>query len=175
MNKQFHMPTRPYTPIDALNRRAAATSSPKYAKASTSANYNGHSVQVWWNEFRSYYIAEYTWAGRNVMMRGSFDNCLKVALKYYNDGALGASISVVLRNGDNDAARECQANGLKEGPLPRENEWYTWRHKCAAESVKDYCFPNQKVLRFDWDLLQSSNSKNEYEQALKEKYKTIFD
>ena len=86
--------TRPYTLIDAINRKAAATGSERYARLSADAEYNGNHVSVAWNEYRRYWVAEYWWAGRIVLARGSFDQCLRAAKDEYDRGALGATVLV---------------------------------------------------------------------------------
>lgn len=75
MKTKFELPTRPYSPIDALNRRAAATGSLGYAMRAAGASYNGHRVTVAFNSHRKYWTAEYYWAGRIVLERGSFEDC----------------------------------------------------------------------------------------------------
>ena len=73
--RKFWIPTRPYSLIDAINRMAAATGSPRYAELATYADYNGHYVTVSFNEYRRYWVAEYTWAGRVVIGRGTLADC----------------------------------------------------------------------------------------------------
>lgn len=62
MANGYWLPTRPYNVIAAINRMAAATGSPRYAMAAHGADYNGHSVGVYWNHYRGYWLAEYTWS-----------------------------------------------------------------------------------------------------------------
>ena len=171
----FHFPTRPYTPIDALNRRAAAVGSPGYAMGAAHADYNGHNVSVSWNDYRRYHIAQYYWAGRYVLARGSFADCLAAATDYYNRGALGASVLVAPRADDTDAIALCRsAPGLVEGPQPQTPDWWTWRHTAAAESARDYANPGALCLMFDWELMQRCDSRDAYESALRTKYGTAF-
>lgn len=99
----YHLPTIAYTPIDALNRRAAAVGSPGYAQAAAYADYNGHRVTVTWNDYRGYYIAEYFWAGRVVLARGTFAQCLTAALAEYGRGALGTSVWATVQADDAEA------------------------------------------------------------------------
>lgn len=73
--------------VDAINRRACATGSMRGAMAGHSANYNGHLIRVYWNDYKKYWLAEYTWAGRNVLCRGSFEECLDAALEEHGRGA----------------------------------------------------------------------------------------
>lgn len=88
------LPTRPYGVIDAINRVALATGSAQGAMAGSDADYNGHHVRVSFNDYRQYWVAEYTWAGRNVIERGSFEACVRAAKAEYDRGALGASVLV---------------------------------------------------------------------------------
>ncbi len=206
----FHLPVRPYSPIDALNRRAAALGSPRCAELTSHADYNGHHVTVSWNSYRNYYVAEYTWAGRVVLARGSFEVCLAAALAEYRRGSadggsadggpadggpadggpadggpadggpLGASASIVPREGDEAAVAACRAaQGVVEGDLWLENEdgtrslampWWTWRHTCAVASVRDSANPHLSVLLFDWPLMQAAETCEVYEAALTAKY-----
>lgn len=171
----FHLPVRPYSPIDALNRRAAAVGSPRYAAAASNADYNGHHVTISWNAYRGYYIAEYWWAGRNVLARGSFAICLKAALSEYQRGALGASVSISLREVDFEAEALCRNTPeLQPGELPRTLEWCTWKHECAAASVRDYANPGMRVMHFDWPLMEASDTQEAYEAALKAKYGSVY-
>lgn len=169
----FYVPTRPYSPIDALNRRAAAVGSPGYAEKAANADYNGHRITVGWNEYRGYYIAQYWWAGRHVLRRGKFQDCLDAALREHNRGALGSSIIVCPRPDDAEAIAICETH---EALLAKEppQDWLTWRHKCAAESVRDSANPGMMRLHFDWPLMQEAASEEEYRAALTAKYGNAY-
>jgi hypothetical protein len=125
---QFWMPTRPFSVIDAINRMAAATGSMRFAAAASSANYNGHRVTVSFNTYRQYWVADYFWAGRVVLSRGSSEiqPALDAALREYNRGALGAEVIV-------DARNEAEAEAcIKAGLVPyseaaRAAHDATWR------------------------------------------------
>lgn len=127
---QFWLPTRPYNIIAAINRVAAATGSPRYAQAAHGADYNGHHVTVYFNDYRKYWLAEYTWAGRQVLARGGLESCLKAAKAEYDRGALGASVAVTVDN-EADAAL-CQAMGFlpwsKEIEAAHDATWRTELH-----------------------------------------------
>ena len=69
----YHLPTRPYDVIAAVN-------------------FNGHSVHVSFNDHRGYWIAWYTWSGRNVLRRGCLADCLRAAKDEYDRGAPGDSV-----------------------------------------------------------------------------------
>jgi hypothetical protein len=181
----WHLPVRPYSPIDALNRRAAATGSPLYASATRVANYNGHHVSLSWNDYRGYYIAEHYWGERVVHARGGFADCLRAVLHEYNRGALGASAEIRPRADDADACAllaqhpEIQPGGMWErdeggGSRLRIGGWYTWRHTVAASCARDYAHPRALVRIFDWDLLQAAQSEAEYDAALKAKHGRVW-
>lgn len=170
MKTQYHAPMVQFSPIDALNRRAAALGSPGYAQAAAYADYNGHAVRVWWNDYRRYYITEFCWAGRNVLARGDFEKCLRAALDYYNRGEKGSSVMVALADGDADAAAACDSAPELVPGVEEELPWYTWRHQCAAAAARDAANPGMLVMIFDWGLMQEADSQEEYEQALQAKY-----
>lgn len=109
--------------IDRENRRAAATGSVRYAAAAADAGYNGHPVMM---SFRALAVggarwcAEYTWAGRRVVGRGSFEETLRGALREYGRGHRGALVTVSL---DEDAPEPmaqqiaaCEREGLIRVP-----------------------------------------------------------
>lgn len=166
----FYAPEIPFTPIDALNRRAAAVGSVGYAQAAAGANYNGHRVTVNWNDYRGYYIAQYYWGERRVLGRGTFGEALAAALREYKRGALGCSITVSPREGDVEA--EEIAGMTPELVLGDKDprEWYSWRHAVAASTARDSASPGMIVLRFDWPLLQAACSEDAYREALEAKY-----
>ena len=167
---EFYIPTREYGPIDSLNRRAAAVGSPRYAAGAAGADYNGHHVVVSWNDYRGYYICEYTWAGRRVLARGSFAACLGAALAEYRRGALGATVSISVPEGDGEAIAELSRHPEIKPGLETELDWYTWRHKCAALAARDSANPRAPVMIFDWELMQNAEDEPAYNAALIEKY-----
>lgn len=174
MSAMYHLPIRPYSPLDAHNRHAAALGSPLVGAAASRADYNGHRVTVDWNAYRSYYVAEYFWAGRIVLGRGTFETCLRAAIKEYQRGALGASVAVTCRDDDAEAAALCVELGLVAGSLSSVPlDWWTWRHDVGHESAPDYTERAPRP-RFDWELLQASESREEYKRALCAKYGRTF-
>lgn len=170
----FHLPERPYSPIDALNRRAAAVGSPPYAMATGHADYNGHHVTLAWNSFRKYYVAEYFWAGRVVIARGDFASCLRAVLTEYNRGALGSSANVYPREDDAEALALCEATDLLVPGKEDARTWYTWRHQCAAEAARDCAHPGAAAMVFDWDLMQTCETRQAYEDALRERHGRVY-
>lgn len=171
MNTQpvFRIPTRPYSIVDAYNRAAASHGSPRYAKGASHADYNGHHVAVRWNSFRGYYTADYWWAGRNVLARGSLATCMRAAIDFYDRGALGAAVTIAPRPED---AALCEAEPrLQTGP--DDLSWCTWRHREAARCAPDAASRSPRMI-FDLELLTASNSEDEYHAALRAKYGTAL-
>lgn len=172
-SQTYYLPEIPYSPIDALNRRAAALGSPMYAQMCSRANYNGHRVSVTWNEYRGYYITQYYYGERVVLARGTFQACLNAAIDYYKKGDLGACVSICPREDDLEADHNTPA--LIQGELnDADRSWWTWRHTWASRSARDTANPNALRTRFDWDLIQASQTEEEYEQALKTKYGNAY-
>jgi len=112
MTISYRLPTRPYSVIDAINRMAAATGSPRYAMLASHADYNGHAVSVYFNTYRGYWLAEYTWSGRNVLAQGDLGLCLRAAKQEYDRGALGASVTATYP--------DPQAQRLSDDRMPSE-------------------------------------------------------
>lgn len=170
----FHVPTVPYGIVDALNRRAVAVGSALFAKRSSHADYNGHAVNVWWNDYRGYYIAEYTWSGRQVMARGTLQSCLNAALNYHRRGALGAKVSVCLRDDDTEGQALCEATSeLQTGAEP-DLDWHTWRHTTAARCARDAARPGVSTMVFDLELLEAAADERAYTEALKTKHGHVY-
>ena len=125
MTTVFHVPTRPFGLIAAINRRAAAIGSCRTAELTAHADYNGHFVAVRWNSYRRYYTTEYTWAGRVVLARGSAIECIRAALREYDRGALGAAVHIVLEDGDDLELPADITSRITLGTEPRgEPNWY---------------------------------------------------
>lgn len=169
----YHLPVRPYSPIDALNRRAAALGSPRYAQGAHLANYNGHHVTVSWNDYRKYYVCDYTWAGRIVLARGDASACTTAAVTEYNRGALGASVDVSVLGEDADHVLKLFPQ-LTPGRCEFRPSWHTWRHECAASAARDSANPRLAVMIFDWELMQAAETREAYETALREKHGRIY-
>jgi hypothetical protein len=169
----YHLPVRPYSPIDALNRRSAALGSPRYAQGAHYADYNGHHVVVAWNSYRKYYVAQYMWAGPNVLARGSFEATTAAAIAEYNRGALGASVDVSVPENDVDSALRLFPQ-LAAGRCDFKPAWYTWRHECAAQAARDSANPRLAVMVFDWKLMESAETREVYEAALRAKHGRVY-
>jgi hypothetical protein len=121
----FHAHGPALTLTDAWNRAAAATGSVGYATAAGGAGYNGHHVTVEYNDYRKYYVTEYTWGERVVLMRGTATQCIDAALRELNRGPRGGSVRVSLR--PDDASEADSFPQLKPGPFTQP-DWHDWKH-----------------------------------------------
>lgn len=144
---RFELQTRPYSVIDAINRCALATGSIRSAQIGECADYNGHSVAVYYNNYRGYWLAEYTWAGRVVLSRGTFEQCVRAAYQEHSRGALGSRVTVDTSADDASPATVHARRGFVEsfgftpapvrwgrGPEPMPS-WWTWKHGEAGSAV----------------------------------------
>lgn len=133
------LPTIPFNLIAAINRAAAATGSVGYAMKTEFANYNGHSVRVYFNDYRQYWLAEYQWGQRVVLHRGDFDGALLEAKREYEKGALGSSViaSVPL-----DSVDLAVSNGLsaysEEIAQNHYDSFATWAHPLVWEALRSH-------------------------------------
>ena len=134
----FHLPTKPYSVIDAINRAFVATGSPRCAAAhSGGGDFNGHFLTLSWNDYRKYYVGEYSWAGRNVLVRGTdFAYCLAMMKREYEQQGRGSTLVVTPK--DDADAETCRKLGLVEGEEDvKACSWWKWQH----EHVSDFmCF-----------------------------------
>lgn len=133
--KAFHLPTKPYSLVDAINRAACATGSISYAGSTHYADYNGHYLTVTFNEYRGYYICEYFWAGRVVVARGNVREVLADAFNEYQRQGRGASLTIHVKPEDEPLVTEVIPTAVT-GKSPQEfPEWYTWRHREAGSAL----------------------------------------
>lgn len=162
--KSFWKPTIAYTLIDAINRIAAATGSPRYADLASHADYNGHFVRVYFNDYRQYWLAEYTWAGRNVLARGSLEQCLRAALAEYARGAKGCEVSCTVTT-DEDAAI---VEGAGLVPWSKEIEaahYATWKD-ARFDKVTEAMSYEKHGLAPAVGFLANSRTAEEYEAKM---------
>jgi hypothetical protein len=120
----FVLPTKPLSIVDAINRMCLATGSWRNAQCGSDADYNGHNVEVRFNDHRGYWVASYTWSGPHVIARGDLEHCLNEAASFYAGQGRGASVRVLAR--DEVDAAACTARGF----IPSEAEdrsWHDWR------------------------------------------------
>jgi hypothetical protein len=151
---RYFLPTRSYDLVAAVNRLCIATGTTRMAMAASHADYNGHHVTVRRNDFAyGGYIppeqrdargwrAIFTWSGINWLARGTnFQAALDAAVREYNRGALGASVSVCDVDTDEKRAA-CEAAGLQPwseaAEAAADASWRTWAHDAVSEIVRDY-------------------------------------
>jgi len=175
----YELPTIPLTPIDLVNRRAAATGSVQYAMATGNADYNGHYVTV---SFKPYAVsgpkwnAEYHWGERVVLARGSMERCLEAAHRYYNEGHRGASVSV----GISQEAPETEAEQIKllekYGFKPVEKRekpaYWTGKHEAVSDSLhwsKHFADMVTFALAYEGSIEDWAATRNEWLDARRKK------
>jgi len=153
------MPYKPMTVTDAINHYAAATGSPAYAQSCESAHYMGYRAWMNFNDVRGYWIAEYTWAGRRVIARGSFEEVLGALVRFQEGNGKGGCVSVYCTNDAEVAA--CEAVGMvpwsKEADEAAYNAVAWW-----GTEVSSAFRLQQQVGIPAVHMLATSNSLDEY-------------
>lgn len=136
--KRWWLPTIPYGVIDAINRTCAAQGSVKYAMGAADADYNGHFVSVSFNEFRQYWVTQYTWSGRNVLARGELESALRAGLREYERGALGTQIMAYVKTAEDAAlAKELGYQPYsKAAQRAHDATWRTDLHDLVGEAMQ---------------------------------------
>lgn len=132
LKRTFVLPTKPLSIIDAINRMSLATGNYHNAMRGSYADYNGHNVQVRWNDYRRYWIADYVWSGSNVIARGSLSECLDAAKRFYASQGRGASVNVEVTN-DEDALA-CISNEFVASEA-EDRAWRDWKFDEVASAV----------------------------------------
>lgn len=150
----------PLTPVDLINRHAAATGSYSYAMASCEANYNGHSVRV---SFKPHAMsgplwnAEYWWAGRNVIGRGSLARCLRAAQRELARGARGTCV-VAYVHPEAPESFEAQTAAMIAAGLSLDTSdsrahsaWWTGTHAAVSDSIGwGRVYPQMRAFALDY-------------------------
>lgn len=154
----FYLPEVPYSFEVALQRKAAAQGSVALAKLVHTANYNGHYNHLTWNDYRSYYVGGYTWAGRNVWYRGTdFKQALEVAKRVYKSQGLGASLVVTPQNANDLAVIEADKDFTTEKD---DRSWWSWKHQEAC-----YCVDYMGGVNYKrFELLSQATSPEHFQQ-----------
>lgn len=161
----FHVPQKPYSVIDCINRVASATGSPMYARSSEHGDYNGHALRLYYNSFRRYYLVEYQWAGRCVITRTSDARAaISDALREFARQGCGATLSVHLR--EVDAAVAADFPELLPGAESAFAPWRTWKHNLAPTALR---LERQTGIGHV-NLLLQSDTEAEYDAALTAAY-----
>jgi hypothetical protein len=135
MKTQFFILGKPLSVTDAINRRAAATGSVRYAMATADADYNGHPLSLYWNEYRGYYVCDYHWGERVVITRDeNFARALATAKRELARQGRGASLRIVPRDIDIQIARADAE--LSEGDMNavQDERPDAWKFKLLFEA-----------------------------------------
>lgn len=133
----FHMPVKPYSVIDLINRRGAATGSMRNAQLCSAAEYNGHPLGLSFNDYRGYYVGEFYWGERVVFARSKdVVEAVRASLAEYARQGRGAYLEIAVKPEDAAAVREAYPD-LTEGALPdiRSCDWWTWKHAEVGPAV----------------------------------------
>lgn len=110
---KFHIPSKAYDITDAINRRACAQGSMRYAQLTSHADYNGHALSLSWNDYRGYYVGEYYWGERVVFARSpDFATALVATKREFERQGRGASCRVTV--GDAYADRPIASQMTRE-------------------------------------------------------------
>jgi len=141
----YELPTIPFSPIDLINRRAAATGSMTYAMLTGSADYNGHRVSVSFKDKAvcgPVWNAEFYWGERMVLGRGSFAHCLDAALAYYKQGHKGAHVVIGLSPLAPEPLEEQRRLVLAAGGVPYSYDgseakpsWWSGKHEAVSDAL----------------------------------------
>lgn len=136
----FYILGKPLTLVDFINRRAAATGSIHYAMAAANADYNGHALNLSWNDYRGYYVLEYYYGERVVLHRGAdFAAALAAAKAELKQQGRGATLSIVPRESDLDLARadsELTEGNVYQLPFPRNDAPDSWKWPLVADAMR---------------------------------------
>lgn len=126
----YALPMKPYTAVDAINRRAAATGSVRYAQLAADADYNGHHVSLHWNDYRGYYVLEYHWGERVVIWRGKdYAEGLRQAKQEFARQGRGAFLVTGPHTPEDEAIVKADPDFLTaEQAEAKASEWHTWQH-----------------------------------------------
>lgn len=137
--KCFYILGKPLNIVDAINRRAAATGSIRYAMAAGDADYNGHPLSLYWNDYRRYYLLDYHWGERVVLHRGEdFAAALTAAKRELARQGRGGTLNVTPRDQDLPAARadaDLKEGRLYEMPYPYHPAPDAWKFKLLSEAA----------------------------------------
>ena len=120
--KSYWTQCKPMTAIGLINKILTATGSTAGALSSEFADFNGHHITVSFNDYKEYWIAYYYWAGRRVLARGSFSECVGAALDANKTNGEGGCVVVYCQNEEQVAA--CKEANLFEHSEEAEKENY---------------------------------------------------
>lgn len=156
---QFHIPMKPITIVDAINRRGVATGSMRTAMLCADADFNGHALSLAWNGYRGYWVGEYYWGERVVFTRsGDFATALAATKREFARQGRGATCRVHVSQPTYEKDHkipnvdECVAL-LRADPdfqgEQTEFPWQDWKFKHYADACRDmelWCVPSDSLL-----------------------------
>ena len=169
---RYWLPTRPYTLVDAVNRMASATGSVRYAQLSANADYNGHNVTVYYNDYKGYFLCEH-YFGERVVHARSYDvaDALRAGRREYDMGHRGTSVTTC----DLTPAEAEVALSLGYIPHSKEGEeawnalWFSELHGMVNEAMPDRYRPDTIHL-----LLQATDAVDYRERKERDFAKQLF-
>lgn len=153
----FHLPAKPVSLIDAINRMAAATGSFRYAMAAGSADYNGHALRLSWNDYRGYYVLEYFYGERVVLHRGvDAVEAAQAAVREFARQGRGATMLANIRS--EDAQAVIDSGLLVHGEEPAIDYGWRFAEVPSANTCERYGIPASAFLlhakdKTDYDYL----------------------
>lgn len=137
----YFLAYKPTTIEQGLMRRAAAQGKPIVGMRAHHADYNGHHNSLTWNDYRGYYVGEYTWAGRNVWYRGTnFAEALACAKAEYAGQGAEAYLSVTPHTWQDEQLIKADSDFMlrtEEAEKQSYQDSITWKHAHISEIV-DY-------------------------------------
>jgi hypothetical protein len=172
-NLLWWLPPVPVSAIDAFNRAALATGCVDSAMKGAYADYNGHRYEMSFNDHRHAWICGYMWSGWNVIARGTFEDCLRTAVRAV--GAKGSSLEVKLANPPTPSAEApLRASGLvPKGPdaLDAYEATLPWQARSEARGTTrvGYAFLAVREWRVDGvpaDLFFNAGSYSAWQEAV---------
>jgi hypothetical protein len=174
-SERWELKPIPLTPVDLVNRRAAAEGSMRFAMLASDADYNGHAVTIThkphamsgpiWN-------SEYFWAGRRVLGRGSFARCVEAAVREYQRGAHGTTVVAFVSDEDENTTAEEQRQILRDAgfyPTPdfdpyAKPDYWTGTHDAVCDTMHWVKWGHADMIPF---ALAFEGTKEEWDVARK--------
>lgn len=149
------LPEIPLTPIDLINRRAAATGSQRYAVAAGGAGYNGHNVVVQFKTRTVYgnlWVAEYYYGEPVRLGRGRLEHCLQEARREYDKGLRGTTVMITEHAEAPESLEEQRRLIAAIGGVPRQRyvpgekpAYWTGTHEAVSDALS-YCGSSGREL-----------------------------
>ncbi len=152
MKKEFWTGYNKGTITDWINHILVSNGSPMYTQQGGYASYNGKSVTLSFNERRQYWIGEFYWAGREVIVRGDFKTALAACLQFHkNDGAFGV-LRVTCETAEQ--VEICALSGLKPHTAEIANKaWSEILPEWAVDEASALCWMQRHSGGVDFSIL----------------------